>query len=312
MPAWNEILHELKEASKTDQNAQDTLRRRYIRELSELTGRPTIAYYSGWLQKPGAPASDVNDDDKNGFMTCVHDAPKDRGLDLILHTPGGGLAPTESIIHYLKSIFGNDIRAIVPQIAMSAGTIMACACKSIVMGKQSNLGPTDPQVNSLPAFATKKEFEKAYSEIIKDPNASFAWEPILNQLKPSYLQQCDFAIKWTRQYVRKCLKDNMLSGDPEAARKCKKILDRLLDLDKNKAHNKHFHIDDLERTGLKIEQMEDHQYLQDAVLSVHHCFMHTFSMTRASKIIENERGVAFIKQVSEAPSISFGIGKPPN
>lgn len=311
MPTWNQILTEIQGSLKTDPHAIDNVRRKYLRQLSEITGRPTIAYYSGWLQKPEAPHLDVNDDDKNGFMTCVHGAAKNDGLDLILHTPGGGLAATESIVHYLKSIFGNDIRAIVPQISMSAGTIIACACRSIVMGKQSNLGPTDPQVNGRPAFATKKEFEKAYEEIIADPNASFAWEPILKQLHPSDLQQCDFAIKWTKQYVRKCLKDNMLDGDHDATKKCNKILDRLLDLDKNKAHNKHFHIDDLLPTGLVIEKMEDSQDLQDAILSVHHCFMHTMSMTRASKIIENERGVAFIKQVADAPSISFGIGGPP-
>lgn len=302
MPTWNQILEEIVPHISTDPGIIDKTRRKYLRQLSELTGRTTIAYYSGWLQKPGAPSGDVNDEDKNGFMACVHNTPKDKdgkivGLDLILHTPGGGLAETESIIHYLKSIYGNDIRAIVPQISMSAGTIMACACSSIVMGKQSNLGPTDPQVNSLPAFATISEFEKAYNEILKNPNASFAWEPILKQLRPSVLQQCDYAVKWTREYVRKCLKSNMLKDDPRASEKCTKIINKLLDLAKNKAHNKHFHIDDLSGTGLKIERMEDNQALQDAILSVHHCFMQTFSMTVAIKIIENNRGFAFIKQV---------------
>ncbi|MCE2738711.1 MAG: S49 family peptidase [Rhodobacter sp.] len=311
MPTWNVILEELAIAGQSDPNAIDTVRRRYLSQLAQYTNRPTIAYYSGWLQKPNAPAIELNDEDKNGFMACVHGLPKDRGVDLLIHSPGGGLAATESIIHYIKSIFGNNLRAIVPQIAMSAGTILACACKSILLGKQSNLGPTDPQVDGLPAFATTKEFEKAYKQIIADPNASFAWEPILKQLRPSFLQQCDYAMLWTRQYVEQCLRSNMLNGDGEIDQKVKQILDRLLDLGNNKAHNKHFHIDDLVGTGLVIERLEDDQGLQDAVLSVHHCFMHTFSMTRASKVIENSMGVAFIKQVAEVPSITFGLGGPP-
>jgi len=36
-------------------------------------------------------------------------------------------------------MFGTNIRAIVPQLAMSAGTMIALSCKEIVMGKQSNL-----------------------------------------------------------------------------------------------------------------------------------------------------------------------------
>lgn len=55
------------------------------------------------------------------------------GLDLILHTHGGQIAATESIVHYLRSIFGNNIRAFIPQLAMSAGTMIALSCKEIIM-----------------------------------------------------------------------------------------------------------------------------------------------------------------------------------
>jgi len=33
-------------------------------------------------------------------------------------------------------MFADNIRAVIPQLAMSAGTMIACACKEIVMGKQ--------------------------------------------------------------------------------------------------------------------------------------------------------------------------------
>lgn len=52
----------------------------------------------------------------NAFMNAVYQLDKDKGLDLILHTPGGDLAATESIVNYLHSVFGTDIRAIVPQL----------------------------------------------------------------------------------------------------------------------------------------------------------------------------------------------------
>jgi len=61
-------------------------------------------------------------------------------LDLILHTPGGGGTATESIMDYLRKTFGNNIRTDIPQLAMSADTMMALSCRSIVMGKQLSLG----------------------------------------------------------------------------------------------------------------------------------------------------------------------------
>jgi ClpP class serine protease len=90
-------------------------------------------------------------------MNFIHGLDRTKGLDLILHTPGGDVAATESIIEYLRQMFGNNVRAIVPQMAMSAGTMIACSCKSIVMGKQSNIGPIDPQLGGIPADVVKLE-----------------------------------------------------------------------------------------------------------------------------------------------------------
>jgi len=47
-----------------------------------------------------------------------------------------------------------------------------------------------------------------------------------------------------------------------------------------------------EEIGLKIEKLEDDKKLQDLVLTVHCAYMHTFSMSPAIKIIENQIGVA--------------------
>ena len=99
------------------------------------------------MQKQGVPVDfSINSNDKIGFMTAIKGMDKSKGLDLFLHTPGGSIAATESLVKYLKSIFQNNIRAIVPQIAMSAGTMISLACKEILLGKHSCLGPIDPQV----------------------------------------------------------------------------------------------------------------------------------------------------------------------
>ena len=96
MPNWNEILTEINayiaaNAGNPAQHVQalDVIRRKYIKALHDHTGRNVIAYYSGFLSKTDVSGVGINDEDKNGFMMAVHRMPRKKGLDLLLHTPGG-------------------------------------------------------------------------------------------------------------------------------------------------------------------------------------------------------------------------------
>ncbi len=90
MPNWGEVLLEINNLkvfhAAASQQAVDIVRREYLKKLHERTGRNVIAYYSGFLSKPDVP-SEINDEDKNGFMMAVHKLDRNLGLDLILHTP---------------------------------------------------------------------------------------------------------------------------------------------------------------------------------------------------------------------------------
>nr|VFK51879.1 MAG: Serine dehydrogenase proteinase [Candidatus Kentron sp. TUN] len=306
MPNWNDVFREIQERqnlflneSKQSQyqsdNALIDIRRKYLSELHKYTTRNILAYYSGYLSKPGISGSEITDEDKNGFMMAIHKMDRKKGLDLILHTPGGGIAATESIAHYLHQMFGNNIRAIVPQICMSAGTMLACACKSIVLAKHSNLGPTDPHISNIPALGVIEEFKRAAREIKRDQSKINVWRPILSQYRPTFIGQCEDAIKWTEEFVTNELKNNMLSIDSDKERKAKEIAKMLMDKKNNKSHGRHLHLDKLKKAGLIVEQLEDDDNLQDLVLTVHHCYMHTLMNTTAIKIIENHNGVALAK-----------------
>lgn len=112
MPNWSQVLNEIGALAKSKEiearSSIDIVRKKYLAELYKFTGRNVITYYSGWLQKPGIEGSQISDDDKNGFMMAIHGMECKKGLDLILHTPGGGIAATESIIDYLHRKFGMD------------------------------------------------------------------------------------------------------------------------------------------------------------------------------------------------------------
>jgi len=294
MPDWNDLLDEIRTTGST----YDMIRRKYLKQLHELTGRNVIAYYSGWLQKPrlATVGIGIDDNDKIGFMTTLHGLDRTKGLDLILHTPGGETAATESIVDYLRSMFGTNIRAIVPQLALSAGTMVACACKSIVMGKQSSLGPIDPQFKGLPAHGIIEEFKQAYEECKNDRTKIPIWQPIIAKYSPTLIGECKKAIAWAEEMVKEWLMSGMLAEEADAEAKADRIIKELGDHALTKSHARHLSASRCKQIGLKIEMMEDNQELQDAILTVHHAFIHTLSATAAFKIIENHEGKAFIQQ----------------
>ncbi len=291
MPNWHEIGEELKQAGSTF----DVIRRRYLKSLSIKTGRNVILYYSGWLQKSNIEGLQVNDADKNGLMTVIHKLDRSKGLDLILHTPGGETAATESIVDYLHSMFGNNIRAIVPQLAMSAGTMIACSCKEIIMGQQSSLGPIDPQFGGIPAHGIVEEFKRAYTEIKADPVKAAIWQPIVAKYNPTLVGECEKAIDWSEKMVANWLDKNMLSAEPNKKHLIDNIIKELGDHSVNKSHARHLSMKKCKDIGLKIIEMESDPELQDLILSIHHICIHTLGATNAFKIIENQDGIAFIQ-----------------
>lgn len=297
MPNWNEVLDEI--SNDFRETSLDRVRKKYLAQLHNKTGRNIICYYSGWLQKPGTSASAINDGDKNGLMTAVHGLDKTKGLDLVLHTPGGDVAATESIVHYLRAIFSDDIQVIVPQIAMSAGTMIACASKVIYMGKESNLGPIDPQFGGIPAHGVLAEFENALEAIKKDPASLPLWQTIVSKYHPTFLGECDYAIKLSSSLVKAWLTEIMFKDDPAAGDKADMIVSQLNNHSDTMTHSRHIHFGEAVNMGLIIKMLEDDQELQDFVLTLHHAYMHTLANTDAIKIIENHLGRAMVISVNQ-------------
>jgi len=295
MPDWHEIRGEIVKCGST----HDIIRRKYIKKLNQLTGRNIIVYYSGWLQKPGLGGVELNDADKDGFMTVIHNLDPNKGLDLLLHTPGGEAAATESLVGYLHSIFGVNIRAVVPQLALSAGTMIACACKEILMGRHSSLGPIDPQLmGGIPAHGVLEEFKQAYEEIRQDNNKIPVWQPIIANYKPTLIGECQKAIEWSNDMVKDWLLNGMLNGKNDAEQIAEVIIAELADHALTKSHQRHLSLEKCKGIGLNVTALEEDSKLQDAVLSVHHSCIHTLSATPAYKLIENHKGKAFIQMAS--------------
>ena len=300
MPTWSEILKELQENQAQGQPPSvDFVRRKYLKQLHEFTKRDTILYASCWTSKPELPPSCLNiaDEDLQGLMEVIYGL-SGSALDLILHTPGGSLEVAEAFVSYLSSKFTN-IRIIVPSMAMSAGTMIACSGDIIVLGKHSFLGPTDPQIllptpTGIRMVSTQSildQFDRAQKEC-QDPKKLSSWVPMLNQYGPDLLIHSEKALKISRELVENWLSEYILNDQKD---KAPKIAKWLSDNSLFKTHSRRISREQLKKKGLKIQNLEENQKEQDLFLSVFHATTHTFTGTPATKIIENHLGNAFIK-----------------
>lgn len=302
MPNWMEV-------SRAIENAPDplnVLRKQYLSTMCKYTGRNIIAYYSAFLQKPNIAQTAIDDNDKNAFMQAVCDLDREKGLDLILHTPGGNIAATESLVFYLKQMFGKDIRVFVPQIAMSAGTMIALSAKEIVMGKHSNLGPIDPQYGGMSCAGILDEFNEALKAVKEDPNNALIWKLIIGKYHPTFVGDCKNAIEWAEHMVKDWLMDNMFFNTKNKENKANKVVAFLSSHNETYSHSRHIHSNDLLKLGLKIRsletldsrKMDNCKDLQDCVLTLHHIYMQTLANSNALKIVENQNASCMMFTVS--------------
>lgn len=317
MPTWGDILKEVqRELNSGKPQALDLVRRKYLVEMSRHTGRALILYATKWTQPSGNVAPEmlsINDEDLQALMTVMNGV-KETSLDLILHSPGGSIEAAEALVTYLRSKFSH-IRVIVPQQAMSAATMIACAADEIVLGKHSFLGPTDPQfILSTPlgqrivtAQNIVDQFERAQKECA-DPSKIGAWIPILSQYGPDLLQKCQHASELSKSLITGWLASYMFKGQPDARKKARRIANWLASHKRFRTHGRHLCREDLRKNGLdKIVDLESDPILQDLALSLFHATTQTFDMSPAVKIIENHLGRAFVKMVG----VTMSAPKPP-
>jgi len=278
-----------------------TIRNNYVKQLSDFTKRNTIIYATRWTSGDAPPnLVSITDEDIHAFMEAIAGL-QGENLDLILHTGGGSAEATDALVSYLRLKF-KHIRIIIPQAAMSAGTMLACSADTLVMGKQSSIGPIDPQfilqtsvgVQSIPAHAILEQFKKAQDDCRDNPKNLNSWLPMLSQYGPALLVRCQDQIDFGKELVGNWLKAYMFVN--ETTTQPDTIAEYLSNHANFKTHGKHINIEKVQEIGLKIERLEDNQDFQDKVLSAFHASMHAFGSTNTAKIIANQNGNCYLKQ----------------
>src|SRR2546426_7634899 len=149
MASWNAIRIEFDKRPKLPNGSPDfdKFRREKYAAVEKVTGRPLIVYATDFLNKGKVQAcgGDVEIDltERDGFVE-VTEALADKGVDVVLYSPGGLPDAADSIVQILRAKFDN-IRFIIPSVAKSAATMIALSGHDLMMEHNAELGPIDPQ-----------------------------------------------------------------------------------------------------------------------------------------------------------------------
>ena len=306
MASWSELLELLKD--QQDPAWLDSKLKEHLSAISRRrNGAAVIFYASAFLQK-NADKVAITREDINGFMNALYEAPTDRGLVLILHTPGGDPNAVESIVEYLHSKF-NYLEVIVPYLAMSGGAMISLASDQLTLGKQSQLGPIDPQLvigNKIhSARAIQEGFNKAREDIESDTKLAHLWAPILQNMGPSLFLEAEKALSYSKELVANWLTNRMLKytiGDKtERKRKADTIAayfnaEAIPDHGQVHVHGQRIGAVKLQELGLNLRFFEDDQALQNDILTAYHLMTLIFEMTTSFKFIASDRGKMWVKQ----------------
>lgn len=306
---WSRLLEEMNRLNMEDQrhpvqlgqpSQVDSFRRAKIAEVKKVTNRPLVVYATACTTVKAVPAQMLMIDfsDKIGFKTVTEGIdPPD--LDILLHSPGGYPEATESIVQQLRGKYSH-IRFIIPSFAKSAATMLSMSGNEILMDRDAELGPIDPQMptqtGTSPAETIQEQFRKIQAELQADATKLPSYLPILAPLGPSLLVDSEHAIKLSKQLVNDWLKKYMLAGDPEANDKAEKICNYLSDHSKFLSHGRAVKISDLIPLGVKVRDLRSNPALQNAVDELYCVIDITFANSIACKIFENSAGEALIRQ----------------
>lgn len=212
-------------------HTQIETRQKLISEIESACGSKLIVYVSkldytidyGDIQTFGAMLDSVG--------VCEN-------IDLLLQSGGGIGVVAEKIVELIRRYCRNQFRVIVPNLAKSAATMIAISADRIIMGVTSELGPIDPQLmivqGGVPVSVSAQSFidardrlERMTQEAVTKGEPYQAYVAQLSALNTGFIDHCEKAMDFARDFAIKALRNNMLKNHANAEELATKIAENL-------------------------------------------------------------------------------------
>ncbi len=225
---------------------------------------------------------------------------KQPAIAIVLQTPGGVVEVVERMVTTIRNFY-EEVIVIVPDQAMSAGTIFTLSADTIMMDYFSRLGPIDPQIfkddNLVPALSYLNQYEKLNKKA-EQGNLTTTEFAMIQKLDLGELYQFEQARelsvelleKWLSQYKFKNWKKTEERGKDVTDRmkkyRAKKIAKILSNPNRWHSHGRGIDISTLRcELNLKIKDYSENEKLNASIKSY-------FSLLR--DYISREKLISFI------------------
>lgn len=235
---------------------------RLIKQFEEKF-KTNLICYTALFGHPAGAISHQDSEIIENVLRSIELKDNDNNLDLLLHTPGGSPEAAADVIRVCRS-YSKRFGVIVPNAAMSAGTLIAMGSDEIVMSDTSNPGPIDPQMifvqsKDIAIMRPAKSFIDAYIDLINSARTSIANKQsatpflhLLDRQDPSWIIECVRARNATVNLAKEQLKANMLKDKSEE--EIAETVNKFLEVGDKNTHGRSISPDEAMAFGLTIRK----------------------------------------------------------
>jgi len=240
------VLQELQQSQQGTQNRQSLIRK--IEKYDGAKPRRLLLY----VANVNHPAGGIHYDDIVPLQDALSGFGTAENLDLILHTPGGIGEVAEKIVDLCRRHCKGEFRVIVPNMAKSAGTLIALGADAIIMGYCSELGPIDPQitvvvggvrqaVSAWTFIQTRDMLEAKVRDAIANKQDPRPYLQELAAIDPVFVTHCEQLMAFAKQLGKKWIADRLTSQgktEKEATELTNKVIEYLSDVKEHITHGR--------------------------------------------------------------------------
>jgi ClpP class serine protease len=243
-------------------NKDRYLRQLLISDIQAVTGRDLLVYFTSDHSNAQIDGGD------DIYLSELLSARSNDQIDLMIETPGGYTDATEKVCSILRNA-KVDLRVVVPRKAKSNGTVIAFCGKSIVMSRDSELGPIDPFVNNIPA-----------DYIVKLPPGTPGLDPIM-------VLHAQSGISQTTQLAESLLSSGMLKNTDQTV--ISALVKKLAARDQYHSHGAVIDADEAIALGLNVELLESNSPLWQKFWLLRTMYAHDCQQREYAKLFESAR-----------------------
>ncbi len=227
-----------------------------------------------------------------------------KGLLVIIDTPGGIVEVAERIVTTIRHFYV-EVKFLIPDKAMSAGTVLVMSGDSILMDHFSCLGPVDPQlyIEGKPIPTSVLSYLEQYERFVQksiEGTLTSADLVLLQKLDAADLRQYELAAElsvrlirdWLVRYKFKDWTKHSATGstvtDDEKTSRAEEVARALNDQERWGTHGRGINRDVLAELRLKIDNLES-DHILSSLIKEYFWFFRDFAFKEEAKSLVHNR-----------------------